>query len=313
MSMIGIVILNYKNWSDTYECIKSIFETTKENYHIYLVDNASPNKMDVEIEELIKDNRVTLIINKKNCGYAAGNNVGISMALQDKCDYILIANNDVRFYAESISNLKIYLERHKEVGIVGPKIVNIDEKVMKTNICMRTGLKEKYLIRTRAKVFFRKRYKKYFGLDRDYEHDFSVYALVGCCFMMTRRCAIDITPLDENTFLYEEEFIIGIRMAEKGYITMYHPDSVIQHLHGKSTESVKPFAFMCMICSEIYYCYMYLEAKKWQIRPLYWYRTVLYLLRCIKSKEFRQGYPKYREVTKHALAGRNILCEGNVQ
>ena len=45
--MIGIVILNYRNWNDTLRCIKSIAENPpEEKYNIILVDNASPNEPD---------------------------------------------------------------------------------------------------------------------------------------------------------------------------------------------------------------------------------------------------------------------------
>ena len=39
--MVGIVILNYNNWKDTEECVRSILEKElRTDYQIYLVDNA---------------------------------------------------------------------------------------------------------------------------------------------------------------------------------------------------------------------------------------------------------------------------------
>ena len=39
--MVGIVILNYNNWKDTEECVRSILEKElRTDYRIYLVDNA---------------------------------------------------------------------------------------------------------------------------------------------------------------------------------------------------------------------------------------------------------------------------------
>ena len=57
--------------------------------------------------------------------------------------------------------------------------------------------------------------------------------------MFSRKCALDVTPLDETPFLYEEELILGISMEKKGWKTVYDPNSVIHHLHGNSTEKVK--------------------------------------------------------------------------
>ena len=288
--MIGIIILNYINWKDTINCIISIFNSkTIEPYHIYVIDNASPNKIEKAISDKLADQRITLVQNEKNLGYAAGNNVGIKKALEDGCSAILITNNDVRFLKGSIEKLYYYLQKHNNVGIVGPKILDNNGNIQKSNICMYTGLKEKYLVRTRLNAIFRKLHAEYFGLNRDYNKEFIVYAVLGCCFMMSRECALEVTPLDENTFLYEEELILGIHMEEKGYKTVYFPESTIIHLHNQSTKHIRAFSFICNINSEIYYCKKYLNASTLQIIPLYFYRVLLYLIRCFKYKDFRKN------------------------
>ena len=293
--MVGIVILNYMNWEDSYHCIKSIFNTTKNIiFKIYLVDNCSPNRMPNNIELLLEQyDNIEFILAKKNLGYSAGNNLGIAKAKKDYCKAILIANNDVRFTKDSIEKMFYYLQKHNEVGIVGPMILDQNKRIQKQNLCKKTGLKEKYLVRTRLNTIFRKQYKEYFGLNRDYRTSFEVFAVLGCCFMMSKACAEEVTPLDENTFLYEEELILGIKMEEAKLKTIYFPQSVIYHLHGKSTENVKAFAFQCNVESEIYYCKKYLNCSKWNILPLYGYRIFLYLIRCFRYKDFQQNLKKF--------------------
>lgn len=61
-------------------------------------------------------------------------------------------------------------------------------------------MKEKYLVRTRLNAIFRHLYKTYFGFDRNYDTMYEVYAVLGCCFLMTRACAEAVTPLDEHPF-----------------------------------------------------------------------------------------------------------------
>ena len=68
---------------------------------------------------------------------------------------------------------------------------------------------------------------------------------------------------------------------------------MIHHLHGNSTEKVKAFAYTCNICSEIYFCRQYLNMKKWQILPLYWYRSVLYGLKMLRYQDFRKYVGEY--------------------
>ena len=178
---------------------------------------------------------------------------------------------------------------------------NKNGEIQKSNLCRRTGMKEKYLVRTRLNAIFRKEYATYFGFDRDYNTTFEVYAVLGCCFLMTRECAQKVTPLDEHPFLYEEELILGIQMEQAGYHTVYDADAVIEHLHGGSTKNVKAFSFAHNIKSEIYYCKAYLKASNAAIYPLYWYRVGLYLIRCLKYQDFREHWKWFRQITREEL------------
>ena len=82
--MIGIIILNYNSWEQARQCINSILKAEDRiKINIYLVDNASTKRPENEILEFLKNNKVTLISNPDNKGYAAGNNVGIRCALND--------------------------------------------------------------------------------------------------------------------------------------------------------------------------------------------------------------------------------------
>lgn len=301
--MVGIVILNYINWEDSYHCIKSILKTTKNiSFKIYLVDNCSPNKMTNNIKLLLEQyDTIEFLSAKKNLGYSAGNNIGIARAKKEKCKAILIANNDVRFTKDSIEKMFYYLQEHKEVGIVGPMILDQNKKIQKQNLCKKTRLKEKYLVRTRLNVLFRKQYREYFGLNKDYRKTFEVFAVLGCCFMMSDICAEQVTPLDENTFLYEEELILGIRMEESKLKTIYFPESIIYHLHGKSTENVRAFAFQCNVESEIYYCKKYLDTSIYKIFPLYLYRVLLYFIRCVKYEDFKKNRKQFIFMTYRSL------------
>lgn len=303
--MIGIIVLNYKNWKVTHDCLKSIFETTNNlEFRVYLVDNASPNDPHQEIIDFIRDNnRIIFIKNKVNTGYSAGNNIGIKSALNDGCDSILITNSDIIFLNDSIKEMNDYLLKNLEnnVGIVGPKLLNIDGEPQVPSMCIRTGMKEKYLVRTYLRKIFPRYAKKYYCFNDQLDNPIPVHAVSGSCFMISRNCALQVTPLDENTFLYEEELILGIIMEEKGYRTVYNPKSVVIHAHGQSTNMIKPFSFICSVESEIYYCRKYLKINRLKIFPLYIIRTLSLTTRAIKYKEFRSIIFSYFRATINML------------
>lgn len=262
-----------------------------------MVDNASGTKPARRLRILLQKCGAEILQNEKNLGYNAGNNKGIARALSLGCAYILVVNNDVCFHPDSIRHMKSYLQNHPDTGIVGPKILDFKGCLQKSCLCRRTGLKEKYLVRTCLHVLFRKSYRTYFGYDRDYEKSFRVYAVLGCCFMMSAVCARAVTPFDEYPFLYEEELMLGIRMETAGFRTVYCPKAVISHLHGGSTRQRKAFSFAQNVKSEIYYCREYLHAQQRQILPLYLYRVLLYLMRCVRYADFRRRWKWFLKMT----------------
>ena len=95
--MVGIVILNYNNWKDTEECVRSILEKElRTDYQIYLVDNASPAQPSEEQKRFLREAGAVQIRSEENRGYSAGNNLGIRRALDDGCSAVLISNQYVR-------------------------------------------------------------------------------------------------------------------------------------------------------------------------------------------------------------------------
>lgn len=312
--MIGIVILNYNNWDDTVKCIKSIFKNeTKCDYHIYVVDNASPIPASKDVKDFLNnDSRITFIKNIENRGYSAGNNVGIKKALKDGCKEILISNNDVIYKRDSIYLMKKFLEDNPSVGIVGPKIFKPDGNLQKIQFGIKYDLKGKYLNILSKTIFsyFTKHFmNEFYALDKDLTKPLEVFAVFGCSFMMSEKCARDITPFDENTFLYEEELIIGVTMEKYGYKTVIFPESQIIHAHGQSTKNVKAFSYTCLVESEIYYLRRYINSSVLSILPLYLIRTLKYLFLAIKYKDFRKNLTSYfkRTIPKFRIKERKFI------
>lgn len=281
--MIGIVILNYETWDVTLQCMESIMEVENEEMiRIYLVDNASTRKKPKEIDRFIEQHSVTYIEAAENRGYAAGNNLGICRALEDQCTYVLITNNDIRFRSAAIHRMKQLLESSDRIGIVGPQVVGLDGIHQPSVAMYRTGIREIFHFYTGFRCFHRKAMREYQGMDQDAGGQYPVYHVSGCCFLMNRKAAEMLYPLDENTFLYDEELIIGIRMEQAGLQTWYCGTAVVEHHHGYTTQKNSAFMQKCIRESEQYYCREYLHASKYQVLILHWYRMILYLLRSMK-------------------------------
>lgn len=286
--MIGIVILNYETWDVTLQCMESIMEAENEEMiRIYLVDNASTRKKPKEIDRFIEQHSVTYIEAAENRGYAAGNNLGICQALKDQCTYVLITNNDIRFRSAAIHRMKQLLESSDRIGIVGPQVVGLDGIHQPSVAMYRTGMREIFHFYTGFRCFHRKAMREYQGMDQDAGGQYPVYHVSGCCFLMNRKAAETLYPLDENTFLYDEELIIGIRMEQAGLQTWYCGTAVVEHHHGYTTQKNSAFMQKCIRESEQYYCREYLKTGVLQRCLLYCYRKALQVLRHIHCKIIR--------------------------
>lgn len=278
--MIGIVILNYETWDVTLQCMESIMEAENEEMiRIYLVDNASTRKKPKEIDRFIEQHSVTYIEAAENRGYAAGNNLGICQALKDQCTYVLITNNDIRFRSAAIHRMKQLLESSDRIGIVGPQVVGLDGIHQPSVAMYRTGMREIFHFYTGFRCFHRKAMREYQGMDQDAGGQYPVYHVSGCCFLMNRKAAETLYPLDENTFLYDEELIIGIRMEQAGLQTWYCGTAVVEHHHGYTTQKNSAFMQKCIRESEQYYCREYLQANKIILYILFGYRKILQNIR----------------------------------
>lgn len=294
--MIGIVILNYMTYEETSNCIGSIRDTIRSSYRIYVVDNASPDGSFGRLSAAFgTDEDVVMIGSKVNAGYSSGNNLGIQKALEDGCSYILISNSDIVYHEGAIDGLKGFLEGKKTAGIAGPKILDENGDVSEiSRIFLKTGIKEKLFATTRLRALnFSNIYRTYYGLDKSFDEIQKVYHLVGCCFMMKRELAEKVVPFDENTFLYEEELILGITVENAGYETYSYPYAVVTHLNERSSRNIGANALNHLVCSEIYYCRRYLKASRLKILPIYMIRTMLYLERCLKRESYRMNLGKY--------------------
>lgn len=283
--------------------MESIQNTCQSStYRIYLIDNASPNPMpDFMSSFLMGKHEICYLKAEKNRGYAAGNNIGIAKALSDGCEVILIANNDIVFLDYAVERLAGCFANHPEIGIAGPKVLDHDGNIQISRCSMRTGIKEIFQLYTAAKKIFRRKWKVYYCLDRSPDLPSYVYSVSGCCFAVSSECAEKVLPFDEKTVLYGEEWIVGLRMEQAGYCTWYEPQSIVVHQHGATAKKMRSFMYQCISQSELYYCFVYLHAKCWQLYMLYAYRRILYILRCISDKKMRKDWKTFQKQQKQYL------------
>ena len=94
---ICFVVLHYNTIEDTERFIVSVFENIDvDSFQIVIVDNASPNRSGEILKEKYRENdKVSVILNSTNKGFARGNNTGIKYAEKNfDPDFIVMTNSD---------------------------------------------------------------------------------------------------------------------------------------------------------------------------------------------------------------------------
>jgi hypothetical protein len=227
---VSIIILNWNGKDDTIECIKSIKRNNYKNYEITVVDNGSEDGSVSEIRKYFLDSEVNIIENKRNLGFAGGNNVGIRYAIKGSADYILLINNDTTVDEDFLRELVKAGELDNKAGILGPKICFYGEP--------------KRIWFAGGKVNWLKNKGTHIGLDEidqeQYNNKKEVDYLTGCCLLIKREVVKKIGDLSEDYFLYYEDTDFSLRTRKAGYKCLYVPKSTIYHKVSRSTKPGSP-------------------------------------------------------------------------
>ncbi|WP_114778927.1 glycosyltransferase family 2 protein [Botryobacter ruber] len=255
---VFIILLNYKGWEDTIECLQSLQQLVYKNWSAIVIDNNSPNDsvkhltdwavatfsnnpaaftlMDdtgILEKKIAPETVVTLIRSSHNSGFAAGNNLGIKLALQQSdCDYLWLLNNDTTVAANSLTELVHKAENaclHKQkTGIWGSKLLYYHQP----DTLQAVG--GKFSLST-----FR---SSHIGENQKDEGQFDIEEVkqdyvVGASMFVSRALVEDVGLLDESYFLYFEELDWATRARLCGYKLGFVSSSKIFHKEGKTIGS----------------------------------------------------------------------------
>ncbi|WP_447096537.1 glycosyltransferase [Pseudomonas sp. CF10PS3] len=119
----SVIVVTYNNLALTRACLDSL-ERNRESpaLEIIVVDNASNDGSAEFLTEWAAGSGQTLILNTDNRGFAAANNQGLAVA---NGDYLALLNNDTQVTSGWASTLQRHLQRHPELGLIGPVTNNI--------------------------------------------------------------------------------------------------------------------------------------------------------------------------------------------
>ncbi|OGG87676.1 hypothetical protein A3B87_01020 [Candidatus Kuenenbacteria bacterium RIFCSPHIGHO2_02_FULL_39_13] len=101
----------------------------KDSWHLVVVDNGSRDKtLEILSAWQVKmHNFETVIYNEANKGFAAANNQGITYALKNSPDYIVLLNDDIVVEPNWLNVMIDKMEQNKDIGLAQPLITRYPE------------------------------------------------------------------------------------------------------------------------------------------------------------------------------------------
>jgi len=221
---VAIILLNYNNYRDTFNCLDSLKELTYSNYETIVVDNNSSNDSLHYLRQRI-DKNLTVIDSGRNGGFAFGNNIGIQKALEDNADYIMLLNNDTLVTPDFLEKLLscFYDSGVENVGVATCRIMYNDAR---DKVWYAGGTIDWENLRATHNSIGTKQYKSD-GVE-------VVGFASGCCMLISAECIQKAGILPEEYFMYYEDLDYCVKVHEAGYQIKYNPEAVIYHCVSSS-------------------------------------------------------------------------------
>lgn len=272
----AMVILNYQSPDLTISAARHLlgFGT---GLRIILVDNCSGDGSKERFEKEFSGNAlVHLVCNEDNRGYAHGNNVGIEYAQSlGDIDFVGIMNPDVVADADVIARLADTLEKQEEIGLITAETYyngvyrvpndcawHLPTSGQLLRFCTLPGY-----VMNRLCKWVGKKYNDQNGYAPSYYEGKTiapVEVVQGCFFLGQLSTLCEIGKLDEATFLYYEENILGAKLKACGLQGAVLVGNYIRHNHHEKDKSLqrrasKIFDMTCLHRSRRYYIQKYLS------------------------------------------------------
>ncbi len=233
---VSIIIVNYNTEKLIMDCIKSIYDNTKNiEYEIIVSDNNSADNSINSIKE--KFPSVKIIQNNENLGFGLANNEGFKLA---KGKYVFCLNPDTVLISNAVKVLFDFMEQNFDAGACGGNLYNRNMNYIHS-FGYGDDIKSLLLRKTFLKFFFWKEYRKIKSYEKNTDRTKvqEVNHITGADLMIKKDLIDELGGFSDKFFMYFEETELEKRIRNKGFKLYYVPDAKIIHLEGKSSNPQK--------------------------------------------------------------------------
>lgn len=243
---VSIIIVNYNTKDLTRNCLKSVFEQTKDiSFEVIVSDNGSTDGS----LEMIKSEfpQVVLIENNENLGFGAANNRGLDVA---KGKYIFYLNSDTVLLNNAVKLFFDYWENSndKQIGALGTNLLDENGCFIHSYGKFPSYKKEIKILRKQNLNILINEILSFFHIPNlhkvpyttEVEYSGEVDYITGADLFCQNN---EFARFDEKFFLYFEETDLQYRMYQSNLKRIIITGPEIIHLTGQSNNAKKESIF----------------------------------------------------------------------
>jgi len=209
---ITVVVVNYNGGDYLKGCLASLARQTFRDFEAIVVDNASADDSLSRITEMPE--RLTILRQTENLGFAKGNNVG---ARAGKGRWLALLNPDAEAEPDWLAELMRAVEKRPDQRVVASLQINLHDA------STLDGAGDCYLAYGYA-------WRGGFGHPRRATPAAGeCFAPCGAAAFFPRDAFLDAGGFDERYFCYHEDVDLGFRLRLFGERCQFAPTAVVRH------------------------------------------------------------------------------------
>jgi len=220
---VSAIVVNWNLPDETVGAVHSL-QGQIRSCHIYVVDNGSDDGSISIISDRCPG--VEIISLAENRGFATACNIAITQALADeRCEFILLLNNDARAHPNALHEMLQVLESLPQGGIIGPKIYFAENR----RKIWYAGARRRRMVLAAADIGRGQDDTGQFAEIRDVDYVF------GAAMLVHRQVFESVGLFDESYFIYLEDLDFCFRAQQAGIPLIFAPKSLVWHIGSAST------------------------------------------------------------------------------
>ena len=217
---VGIVLVNYNGGKFMPDCLASLAKLDYTDTRIVIVDNASADGSADEAGAQYPN--ITVIRHAENLGITGGNNAGMAWCRANKCDWVLLLNNDTVVQPDFLSNLLAQTEPN---CLLVPKIYFYDNQTLINNhfggFDYRRGVHTDWF---------------YGKPDSPASGTVQRGTMANTCALLIPKVVVDrVGPMDDQYFIYCDDTDFITRAVRGGSRIKFVPDAILFHRESSSS------------------------------------------------------------------------------